>query len=145
MQAFIVEAENKPGEFARHTQMLADRGINLYAVCLAIGNRGGAAFLVSDETAARSVLTDGGIGFREVPAIALELEDRPGTAAAASRRLADAGVNIELFAPFMSRDGKKATVVVGVDKLDVARKAVADLTTDWTPAEAWKSAAKVSA
>src|SRR5688572_33082514 len=50
MQWFIVEAANKPGEFARHADEIAQRGINLSnVVCLGIGDRGGAAFHATDE------------------------------------------------------------------------------------------------
>jgi len=127
MQWFIVEAANRPGEFARHTEEIAKRGINLAnVVCLGIGDRGGAAFYATDEAGLRSALNDAGIGFREVSAVTARLEDRPGTVADAARRLGDAGVNIELLAP-MGMDGKHVTVVFGVDKAEQATTALGDL------------------
>ena len=127
MQWFIVEAANKPGEFARHAGAIADRGVNLSnVVCLGIGDRGGAAFYATDEAGVRSALNDAGIAFREVSALNVQLEDKPGTVADAARRLGEAGVNIELIAP-TGMDGKNVTVAFGVDKLDVARAALGDL------------------
>lgn len=130
MQAFIVEAANRPGEFARHTAAIATRGINLYAMCLSWGDRGAAAFIPSDEAGCRTALRDSGIAFREVPVLTCWLEDRPGTAATASKRLADAGINLELFAPVDTRDGK-VIVALGVDKVEEARRVLSDQLIQW--------------
>ncbi|MDP9244732.1 MAG: hypothetical protein M3O77_06585 [Chloroflexota bacterium] len=136
MQWFIVEAANKPGEFARHAQEIAKRGINLInAISLGIGDRGGAAFSATDEAGLRSALNDAGIAYREVSVVAAQLEDRPGTVAEAARRLGDAGVNIELIAP-LGMDGKKVTVGFGVDKTEEARKALGGLVTSGATAGA---------
>jgi hypothetical protein len=132
MQAFITEATNRPGEFARHAAAIAARGINVEAICLAFGDRGVTAFFAQDESGVRTALTDAGIGFREVPCLTIALEDQPGTAAAAAARLADAGVNIELFAPVDFHEGRRATIAVGVDKVEEARRALSDLLTEWS-------------
>lgn len=145
MKAFIVEGPNTPGEFARHTAAIAARGINLYAVTLAAGDKGADAFVARDESGVRSALTDAGIGFREVSVVAVSLQDKPGTAAECAKQLADAGVNIELFAPVEMRDGK-ATVLIGVDKVEQAQTVLADKLTEWTvPAGAGATAAKAEA
>jgi hypothetical protein len=134
MQWFIVEAANKPGEFARHADAIAKRGINLAGVvCLGIGDRGGAAFYATDEAGLRTALNDAGIGYREVSVVTAQLDDKPGTVADAARRLGDAGVNIELIAP-MSSDGQKVTLAFGVDKADRARTALGELATITTTA-----------
>jgi hypothetical protein len=145
MKAFIVEGPNTPGEFARHAAAIAARGINLYAVSLAAGGRGADAFLARDEAGVRSALTDAGIGYREVSVVTVALEDRPGTAAECAKRLADAGVNIELFAPVDFSDGK-ATILVGVDKVDEAQRVLSDKLTEWTvPAGVGAATAKAGA
>jgi hypothetical protein len=132
MQAFITEAANRPGEFARHAGAIAERGINLsFVCCIGLGDRGGAAFLSSDEAGLRSALNDAGLAYREVSVVAASIEDTPGSAAMAARRLGDAGVNIELLAP-VDRSGQKVTVAFGVDKADEARQALGELVTDWS-------------
>jgi hypothetical protein len=134
MQWFIVEASNRPGEFARHAAEVAQRGINLAnVVCLGIGDRGGAAFYATDEAGLRSALSDAGIGFREVSAVTARLEDKPGTVAEAARRLGDAGVNIELLVP-AGMDGKHVTIAFGVDNAEQARTALGDLAATKTAA-----------
>lgn len=127
MQWFIVEAANRPGEFARHAGEIAKRGVNLASVvCLGLGDRGGAAFYAKDEAGLRSALNDAGIGFRELAVVTANLEDKPGTVADAAKRLGDAGVNIELLAP-MGTDGKSVRIAIGVDKEEQARKALGEL------------------
>jgi hypothetical protein len=134
MQAFIVEAANKPGEFARHTEAIAKRGINLSsAICLGMGDRGAGAFLAADEAGLRAALNDGGFGYREVPVVTARLRDQPGTAMEAARRLADAGVNIDLFAPVDS-EGGDVIAAIGVDNVNEAQKALGDLHVQWSPA-----------
>jgi hypothetical protein len=132
MQAFITEAANRPGEFARHAEAIAKRGINLSGVvCLGIGDRGGAAFLAADESGLRSALDESGIAFREIPIVTVAVEDKPGTAAAAARTLADAGVNIDLLAGVGMTD-HKVTLAIGVDNVAEARRALGDLVTEWS-------------
>jgi hypothetical protein len=128
MQWFIVEASNRPGEFARHADAIAKRGINLAnVVCLGIGDRGGAAFYATDEAGLRTALNEAGIAFREVEAVTARLQDKPGTVADAARRLGDAGVNIELLVPMGMSGQGEVTVAFGVDKADEARTALGDL------------------
>lgn len=127
MQWFIVEASNKPGEFARHADAIAKRGVNLSnVISLGIGTRGGAAFYAADEAGLRSALNDAGIAFREVSVVTAKLDDKPGTVAEATRRLGNAGVNIELIAP-MGMDGKTVTIGLGVDKPQEALQALGEL------------------
>ena len=130
MQAFIIESANRPGEFARQTQAIATRDINVAAICLGIGSQGGAAFLARDESGVRSALTTAGLEYHEVPVVTIWLEDKPGTAAKTAKKLADAGVNIELFAPVQYTDGK-ATIAIGVDKIEDARRVLADQLIEW--------------
>ena len=78
MQAFIVEATNRPGELAKQTEAIASRGINILCCSLGIGDRGGSAILASDEASVRSALTGGQMAFREIPVLTLRLADRPG-------------------------------------------------------------------
>lgn len=135
MQWFIIEAANRPGELARHTEAVAKHGINLSGlISLGIAERGGLAFYATDEAGLRTALNQAGVACREVSTIAIKLEDKPGAAASAARSLADAGVNIELFAP-VGMSGQQVTVAIGVDKVEEARKALGNLVTDWTPAQ----------
>ena len=130
MQAFILETANRPGEFARQAEAIATRDINVAAIALGLGTRGGAAFLATDESGVRSALSTAGLTYHEVPVVTIWLEDKPGTAAKTAKKLADAGVNIELFAPIDYTDGK-ATVAIGVDKIEEAKRVLSPQLIEW--------------
>jgi hypothetical protein len=131
MQTFIVDAANRPGELARVADTIAKRGINVEAFCVGYGNKGAAAFLASDEKGVRSALDSEGFTYHETPVLTIWLEDKPGQLAWAAKRLGDAGVNIELFAPVEYGAGHKATIAIGVDKIDEAQRALSDHLTEW--------------
>jgi hypothetical protein len=131
MQSFIVEATNRPGELARVANAIAQRGINIEAFSLGYGTHGALAFLGHDEKGLQSALTAEGISYKQVPLLTIELEDKPGTVAKAASLLADAGVNIEFFAPVEYKADRRATVAIGVDKVDVARTALSNQLVDW--------------
>ena len=130
-QTFIVEAANRPGELARVTDVIAQRGVNVEAWSIGYGNHGALAFLGHDEKGIKSALTAEGISYKEVPCLTIWLEDKPGTVAKATKRLADAGVNIEFFAPVEYKTDRRATVAIGVDKIDAARIALSDQLVEW--------------
>jgi len=130
-QTFIVEATNRPGELARVADGIAQRGINIEAWSLGFGSHGALAFVSHDEKGLKSALTADGITYKEVPCLTIWLEDKPGTVAKATKRLADAGVNIEFFAPVEYKTDRRATVAIGVDKIDAARTALSDQLVEW--------------
>jgi AcrR family transcriptional regulator len=114
----------RPG-YAEVTEVLAKRGVNLLVTGVASRGRGVAAFVCDDEDGARSALREAEIDDREIPALQVHMEDRPGEAAQISRKLADAGVNVEFWMPVESiwasflagvgGSGEAFTVAVGVD------------------------------
>jgi len=125
MGAFIVELENKPGQLARLAETVAAKGVNITALAdVAWGSAGAVGLAASDEVAARSALTEGGFTFREVELVSSSLMDEPGSLARAARKLAEAGVNIELS--FVTGWGTGEVVMAfGVDKPEAARAALA--------------------
>ncbi len=130
-QTFIVEATNRPGELARVADVLAQRGVNIEAFSLGYGSKGALAFLGHDDKGIRSALTADGITFKEVPCLTIGLEDKPGAVAKAAKRLTDAGVNIEFFAPVEYKTDRRATIAIGVDKIDAAQNALSDQLVEW--------------
>ncbi len=131
MNGFIVRAENRPGELARLTEALAAKGVNILVHSLGLDGDAALGWIANDEDATRSVLADLGVGFREVPLIFVAMEDKPGQTAAASRKLADAGVNIEFWLPVDTSAGS-FTVAIGVDRSDAAELALSNQLTAWS-------------
>jgi hypothetical protein len=129
MNAFIVEAQNQPGELARVAGALGDRGVNITTgAAIGLGSGGGFGFLTNDEAGARSALQGAGIDFREIEVIPTSLADEPGALAGLARRLADAGVNIEFVIP-TGMSGGKVNVAVGTSNVQAARSAIGQAAT----------------
>ncbi len=100
MHAFLIDLDNKPGSFARVAEAIAAKGVNITAVSGATcGDSGRAAIITSDEAATRTAITDINGKYTEVEVTEAALRHEPGSLAKATRRLADAGVNIEALLP----------------------------------------------
>ncbi len=124
MNAFLVELENKPGELARITEAIAAKGVDIRGVSgSTCGSSGSVALMTDDEAKTRSALTEAGAKFREMEATVASISSAPGSLAKATRRLADAGVNIEALMPtgmegnevsvaFMTSDPAKARTIL---------------------------------
>lgn len=124
MNAFIVELENRPGELARLAEAVGQRGINITAIAaVTSGTAGGIGLLTNDEAGTREALQAAGISVREIGLVSVSLEHRAGTLAEVARRLADAGVNVELIlATGMS--GSNVSIALGVDDVEAAQRVV---------------------
>ena len=124
MNAFIVELPNQPGSLAMVAEAVAERGINITGFAGATsGELGSVVFTTDDESATRNALGEKGWVYREVPIVQVSIEHRPGTLAAAARKLADAGINIET-AFVAGMDGDKVEVAFGVDTPEAAKRAI---------------------
>jgi hypothetical protein len=127
MHVFAIKAENKPGSLATILDAIAQRGVNVITGgATTWGDSGAIAIQTNDDEATRSALQGTGVEFREIQTASAWLEDRPGTFADASRRLANAGVNIETFFPIGMKDGKVG-ILFGVDNVDAAKAALGEL------------------
>ena len=129
MRAFIVELENIPGSLAAVAEAVAAGGINIEGVAgLALGDKGAVAVITGDESGTRGALDAASLRYREVELVNAALDNQPGTLGTAARRLADAGVNVELLAP-TGMEGGKVSVAFGVGDAAAARRALGDLAT----------------
>jgi hypothetical protein len=125
MSAFTVQMEDRPGELARLCAAMAARNINIVLSATGRGDSGSVAFVVDDEGGARRALGEAGIEFTERPALTLRMENAPGAGAESFRRLAEAGVNVDVLLPVqVSRE--EFFAVVCVDDLQAARAALAE-------------------
>jgi hypothetical protein len=122
MQDLTVTLEDRPGTLADLGEATGRAGINIEGISGATQEGEGVIhILVQDAGAARAVLDEAGIevgGERDV--LVVDVEDRPGTMGEVARRIASAGVNIELaYTTFGA-----VRLVLGVDDLDKARAAL---------------------
>jgi hypothetical protein len=116
-----VRLADRPGTMAGACEALGAAGVNIDGCCAyPAGTAGQLHLLVEDAEAARAALRAAGhevVQDRRV--LVHELEDVPGSAGAALRRIADAGVNLELV--YVAAGTR---LVLGVDDLEAARSAL---------------------
>lgn len=114
--------EDRPGALADLGEATGTAGVNIEGVCAVTeAGRGVIHILVEDVAAAREALEGAGLELAEErDVLVVEVEDRPGTMGDVARRMADAGVNIELAYTTFGR----VRLVLGVDDLEKARAAV---------------------
>jgi hypothetical protein len=87
------------------------------------GGSGVVAFIADDEVSAQAVLDSAGIEYLMRPALTVKMQNLPGTGAATFRKLADAGVNVDLLLP-VRISGELFFAVICVDDLAAARGAL---------------------
>jgi hypothetical protein len=116
-----VSLVNQPGTLLRASDALARAGINIDGACGYIcESHGEFHVLVEEAERARRALLDAGLEIRaERQVVVTPIENRPGSAAAALRRVAEAGASIDLL--YATADGR---LVVGGNDLAAIRQAL---------------------
>ena len=125
MSAFAVSLEDQPGELARLCEAMADSGVNLLLCATTYSGSGVVAFIADDEASAQEALETVGMEYLMRPALTVKLDNLPGAGAAAFRKLANAGVNVDLLLPVRISD-ELFFAVVCVDDEAAARAALGD-------------------
>ena len=126
MKAYILEMQDRPGEVAKIAEALANRGINIVSLTgITAGGRGAVGVCTNDEQGTRSALQEAGYSPREVDLVPVTLRDEPGALAKAARKLADAGVNLELLLPTKIGAGD-VNIAIGAQDAERARSALGD-------------------
>ena len=116
MNTFIVDLKNKPSELARVTEAIAQKGIDITSFSgVTCGDGGSIALITNDEAGTRKALADAGHRARELELVSASIANRPGTLAAAARKLADAGINIEAALP-TGMSGGNVTIAFATDQ-----------------------------
>jgi hypothetical protein len=94
----VIDVENSPGALARVADAISDAGVNIAAAtCVGPGERAELHILVPHAEAVKHALAISHVavtGEREV--VVVEVEDRPGVLADLTRKIARAGVNLDL-------------------------------------------------
>ena len=113
---------NRPGTLADAAEALGKAGVNIEGACgFPADGEGVLHVLVEDAGRARSALEEAKLEVRAERDVVLldPLPDQPGTLGAALRRIADAGVNVDLL--YLATDRR---VVLGGDDVEGLRRAV---------------------
>jgi hypothetical protein len=94
----VIEIENEPGALARVAAAISDAGVNLAAAtCLGTADRVELHVLVPHAEAARHALALSQLAAtREREVVVVDVEDRPGVLADLTRKVAKAGIDLDL-------------------------------------------------
>jgi hypothetical protein len=110
MNAFMIDLKNKPGALADLAEALGSAGINITAVTGATcGDQGRVVLTADDESATRTALGKAGVAYVESEVATVNLRHQPGSLAAAARKLAAQGINIDAVMP-LGMSGNEVTV-----------------------------------
>ena len=117
----VIDIENSPGALAQVAAAISDAGVNIAAAtCVWPGERAELHILVRHAEAAKHALAISHVAVsREREVVVVDVHDRPGVLADLTRKIARAGVNLDLV--YIATQNR---VVFGSPDLDGLRAAV---------------------
>lgn len=113
--------EDRPGALAKVGEALGRAGVNIEGICgVTVAGKGTVHILVENGKKARQILESNHIDVaKEVEVLVVPVEDRPAVLGNIARRLATAGVSLNLA--YLATSTR---LVIGTDDLEKAREAV---------------------
>jgi hypothetical protein len=117
----VIDIENTPGALAQVAAAISDAGVNIAAAtCIGAGERAEVHILVPHAEAAKHSLAISHLAVtREREVVVVDVEDRPGVLADLTRKIARAGVNLDLV--YVATRNR---VVFGAPDLEALRAAL---------------------
>ena len=118
----VIDIDNSPGALSQVAAAISDAGINLAAAtCIGSGTVAELHILVPHAEAAKHLLGISHLAVtREREVVVVEVDDRSGVLADLTRKIADAGVNLDLT--YVATGNR---MVFGSEDLDGLRAALA--------------------
>ena len=121
MMEISMELEDEPGSLARIAEALAEANINIETMC-AIGKVAPNVALVTEQIPqTRAVLDRLDVNYTVTELIKMVMPDQPGVLASFSRRIADAGLNLNSIY-ILSKYQGDTEIVFSVDDTENARQ-----------------------
>ena len=117
-----IDIDNTPGALAAVAAAISDAGVNIAAAtCVGSGDRAELHILVPHAEAARHSLAISHLAVsREREVVVVDVEDRPGVLADLTRKIAKAGIDLDLV--YVATRNR---VVFGASNLDALKAALA--------------------
>jgi hypothetical protein len=117
----VIDIENNPGALAEVAAAISDAGVNIAAAtCVGPGERAELHILVPRAEPVKHALAISHVGVtREREVVVVDVEDRPGVLADLTRKIARAGVDLDLV--YVATQNR---VVFGAPDLGALRSAV---------------------
>ena len=119
----VIDVENKPGALARVAAAISDAGVNMSAAtCIGAADHAELHILVPHAEAAKHSLAISHLAVsREREVVVVQVDDRPGVLADLTRKVADAGINLDLV--YVATGNR---IVFGAPDLEGLKAALAD-------------------
>jgi hypothetical protein len=118
-----VALENKVGQLARVGAALARARVNIEAMSVLDSAEVGVVRMVTSSNAkARAALKKAGFNVVQQPVLLVKLPNEPGALAAAAKKLASRGINIEYAYGSGAPRRMPSTIVIGVSDIAKAAK-----------------------
>jgi hypothetical protein len=117
----VIDIENTPGALAQVAAAISDAGVNIAAAtCVGPGERAELHILVPHAEAVKHALAISHVAVtREREVVVVDVHDRPGVLADLTRKIAKAGVNLDLV--YIATQNR---IVFGADDIPGLRAAV---------------------
>src|SRR6476646_10083581 len=117
----VIDIDNTPGALAQVAAAISDAGVNIAAAtCLGAGDKAELHILVPHAAATKHSLGISHLAVsREREVVVVEVEDHPGVLADLTRRIAKAGVDLDLV--YVATQNR---VVFGAPDIDALRTAL---------------------
>lgn len=123
MREYCIKLPDEPGQMAILCEALAQRGVNLLTACALTATGAVVAIVTEDEQATTAVLDECGHEYHSSEVLQIEVPHQPGSLAAISRTMGNAGINIaSLYIMAMNED--TAIIAFTVDDTDAAREMI---------------------
>jgi len=109
----VVTVDNRVGSLAEMCAVISASGINLVAVCAhAVDNKGVIMMVAEDHAQAVKLLKEKKYDVREEEIILAGLANKPGALQAVTRKIADAGIDLNLVYASVDKSAKTTPVVL---------------------------------
>jgi hypothetical protein len=96
LKQFDVGIQNKPGEIARITEIMAKKAVNIRGIATEMSTERPMVHIITDDdVTAHNALKAAGVEFSEKEIIMLAILDKPGELHKITKKLERGGVNIE--------------------------------------------------
>jgi hypothetical protein len=117
----VIDIENSPGALAQVATAISDAGVNIAAAtCVGPGERAELHILVPHAEAVKHALAISHVAVtREREVVVVDVQDRPGVLADLARKIAAAGVNLDLI--YIATQNR---IVFGADDLPALKAAL---------------------
>ena len=127
IQQISVFLENRTGQLAEITQLLAEKNINLRAISIAeTSDYGILRMIVDDPIKTKDILIANGFMISINTVIGIQVGDVPGGAAAVLKILSQNKISIDYMYAFCSKIEGRACIIIRTDFTDAAIKVLTE-------------------